>query len=132
MNNLKKHAIALMTTVLLLPVAQQTEAASFIHEYSDRAMLEASCIRKDEQAIALVELTQQFGYVDMVSIQITTLDQASAQIEQALPVEKLARVGFVFPEGLSAVTFSGAFWGVSVGEQPIRYSIPDGTTVTCD
>ncbi|EDX82704.1 hypothetical protein S7335_1006 [Synechococcus sp. PCC 7335] len=133
MIDLKRLAIALTTTVLTLPaIAQQVVAASFIHEYSDRATLEAACIRKGGQSVALVELTQQFGYVDLVSLQITAPDQTSARIEQTLPVEQIARVGYVFPEGPSSITFNGAFWGVSVGERPIRYDIPAGTTAKCD
>ena len=135
MNQLKKLSTALAATVLAFPtMAQEIDAAAFIHEYSDRAILEASCTRKGSQSTALVRLTQQFGgYVNYVSVVVTAPGQMrSPLIEREIPVDQPARAGHIFLGRPSSATFIGAFWGLSATGNPIRYSIPDGTTVTCD
>lgn len=124
-------AIAAVAVGLTAPSAK---AESFLHEFDDRAILEVRCMKSEGQILAVVELTQQYGgSVNYVSAVIVPAGgMSSSLLERDIRAGETSRTGRIFLGRYSSVLITGYFLGISGAGNPIRYSIPEGTSVTCD
>jgi hypothetical protein len=124
-------AVAAVAVSLMAGTAAKAE--SFLHEFDDRTILEFRCTNSDGQTLAVAQLNQQFGgSVNYVSAVIVPAGGVSSSLlEKDIPAGEAARIGHIFLGSYRLVSITGYFLGISGAGNPIRYSIPEGTSVRC-
>lgn len=138
MKNLIKAAVTAIVVATAFSAATPSRAASVLHEFDDRAILEFTCRRSTGIGLggttAVATLTQQFGgSVNYVSAVIVPANGMRTELlERDIPARQPARIGRIFLSRHSSATINGYFLGISGAGNPIRYSIPENLTVICD